>query len=280
MNVQNLKPTACYHIVVDGPESAKQTLRIIVKYLGTGFHPDTCGMDYVTNEGKPTFEKFEAEIFDLNMLKIIEHLDDVYSEAIELWHEFGMIDNEQYNNLTGDVMTTTKLDYSAEMDKLIKHMNDFIGKKIDEDKDDCFCAALTKDITCGDSVSIRFMEEDGSPEVMDLLEELAIYLFESTGRHYCISNNSPTDGHALVFVDPAMDEEYNKHQFADEFKAGFDVWLKDPDSFSNRPYLHIVYQTLDDYLDRTCDGIVNWKDHLKYNEEMWYQVMMWNRYDY
>jgi len=275
MNVQNLKPTACYHIVVDCPNSAKQALRIIVKYLGTGFHPDTPAMDYVNNEGRPTFEKFEAEILDLNMLNIFKHMDDVYAEAIELWHEFGMIDNEQYETLIGG----TPMNYREKCDELEKLVNGFIGYKIDQDITGTFSASVTRDCL-NDQIGIRFMEEDGSPCVMPMLQEMADWLFKESGRHFCISNNSPTDGYALVFVDEGMDEVFDIHHHANTFIDMFEKWKMDPSYMSDILSKLILFQTLDDALDRQCDGTFSWKEMLDPCEEVWVQVMFWNRHGF
>lgn len=276
MNVQNLRPICCYGVTAIDVASAKETLKLIVKYLGTGFHPDTPAKDYICVVSKtPTFIYSEAEFYDKNLELIHELLDDVYAEAIELWHEFGMIDNEQYETLTGG----TIVDYKEKCDQLEKLVNEFISYKIDQDITGCFSASVTRDCL-NDHVGVRFMEEDGSPRVMPLLQEMADWMFKETGRHFCISNNSPTDGHALIFVDETMDVVFDIHHHTDTFIEQFDQWKMDPSFMSDVLSKLILFQTLDDALDRQCDGTTSWKEMLDPCEEVWVQVMFWNRHGF
>ncbi len=96
MNVQNLKPQACYEITVKDLASAKSTLREIVKFIGLGFHPDNMCEDYVDSvASEPIFLNFEAANLDVNLDLISDYLD-IYDETLELWHEFGMITDTEY----------------------------------------------------------------------------------------------------------------------------------------------------------------------------------------
>ena len=104
MQVQNLKPKACYKMIVTDEASAKIMLKDVIQFLGMAFHPDNCGMDYedVATE-KPTFEEFEAEMLDANINKAIELMgDNIYTYSMGVWHEFGMITDEYYKTLTGE----------------------------------------------------------------------------------------------------------------------------------------------------------------------------------
>ena len=97
MQVQNLKPEACYKVLVHDEESAKAVLRDIIKYLGLGFHPDTPASKYVqVVSGEKTFEAFEAETLDKNIELICKILPDVYDTSLGLWHEMGMITTDEY----------------------------------------------------------------------------------------------------------------------------------------------------------------------------------------
>jgi hypothetical protein len=262
--------------VVTDETSARLCLRSMVEYIGMGFHMEELAESYVTNADEPTFEKFECEFYNYNLTRVCEILgDEVPKIVMSVWCELGMLTDKELQKQEEEIMANEKFDYKAECDKLENLIHGFVNQKIDELGEACFTVSVTRDNCLNDSVGVRFLEEDGSHLVMDMLEDMANYLFTHSGRHYCITNNSPTDGSVLVFVDTVLDEVFDKYYFAQEFKDGFDEWLKDPQQFKNRPKQHIVYQTLDDTISRDCE--CNWKDAIKYNEEMWYQVMIFAR---
>jgi hypothetical protein len=127
----------------------------------------------------------------------------------------------------------------------------------------------------GDQIVVHFLEEDGSSLVMDAIQEFADLVHKATGRHYCMCNNSPTDGVVLVLSDPAMDEVFDKERHKKQFISSFDNWrvTKIPHI---KPEMELVFQTLEEVIDRDSCGL-EWQDELTYNIEFWYQVMYWHR---
>ena len=267
MKIQNLKPEACYKMVVTDLVSARAMLRDVVKYLGMGFHPDNCGMDYVNNEGKRTFEKFEAEFLDANILNAMSFIDDIYYEGMNLWHEFGMLTTEEYENM----MDFKKVDYQHELLDLV---NAIVGEFVEED--DKYCCAVDIDVSTGDTVGVRWMEFDGFPTAMAANKRLHVELYRRTGRHFLMSHNSPTDGHVLIFVDKSMDLEYDLDHFKKSFIAQFEAWQNEGVKYDGPHAKAIIFQTLDDTISRDCMGGY-WQDALQPNFDMWHQVMTFAR---
>ena len=263
MQVQNLKPEACYKMVTRDEASAKKMLKEVVKYIGLGFHPDNCGMDYTNNEGKPMFEKLEAENLDTNILAAFDYIS-VYDTAIEAWHEFGMIDNNQYKALTGDIMTQAKL---------LKIVNEIVWSFVEAD--DTYCCAVDMDVSTGDTIGVRWLEFDGFPTVIAANKRLSDELYNRTGRHFLLSHNSPTDGHVLIFVDEGMDHEYDPDHFKKDFIAQFEAWQNEGVRYDGPHSKAIIFQTLDDTIGRDCE--CDWRDAIKPNFEMWHQVMTFAR---
>src|SRR6056300_1037586 len=103
MNVQNLKPRACYGNIVVDEESALHCLKDMIRFFGLAFHPDNSAEEYIDVVTKErTFLNFEIEFYNGNLMKLCDILEDPYTEAIKMWHEAGMIDNNQYDNLMGE----------------------------------------------------------------------------------------------------------------------------------------------------------------------------------
>jgi hypothetical protein len=267
MNVQNLRPICCYGVTVTDKATAKETLKLIVKYLGTGFNPNTPAREYVSCIDKsPVFVFSEADYYDENLALIFKYLDDVYAEAIELWHEFGMIDNKQYETLTlrRGIMTQANL---------LKIVNEIVWSFLEED--DKYCCAVDIDVSTGDTVGVRWMEFDGFPTVIAANKRLSDELYKRTGRHFCLSHNSPTDGHVLIFVDKHMDTEYDPDHFKKSFIAQFEAWQNEGVRYDGPHSKAIIFQTLDDTIGRDCE--CDWRDAIKPNFEMWHQVMTFAR---
>ena len=125
-----------------------------------------------------------------------------------------------------------------------------------------------------DCFVVAFLEEDGSYKVMDTLAEFAKRLYVDTGRHFCISNNSPTDGTCLVFVDPDMDEVFDKERHKKRFIEMYREW--ETCRIAPKPTLQVLFLTLEDMIFRDqCDP--EWEEELAYEVEPWEQVMYWNR---
>jgi hypothetical protein len=244
-----------------------------------GFHADTLGESYVNNEGKATFEKFECEFYDSNLNSICNILGDkVHTEAMDLWHEFGMVTDSEHYELTGEVKTM-EIDMAAEYEKL----EGYLGKILaDQSEADCTnCSAMYGELMFNDSIGIRWMEHDGSNRMMKMIEWLAAELFKLSGRHYCIGNNSATDGFVLVFCDPEMDEPFNIDVHNDNFIMIFEAWSKLPSYEEQQAHWnYTLCYALDSFLDRCCDGTEDWKKYLDPNEEVWKQVMDWNLVGY
>ncbi len=65
---------------------AHEFLRVCVREIGEGFHPDTPGAGYENWKGKRTFTKEQAKTFDTNMDVVFEVLNDPYEEALEYYN--------------------------------------------------------------------------------------------------------------------------------------------------------------------------------------------------
>lgn len=261
----NTRPVCAYGITVVDEKSAKETLRLIVQFLGLGFHPDTPAKDYICVTSKtPIFVYGEADMIDENIRLISEYFD-IYTEAINLWHEFGMIDTDTYQKLGGEGM---------KQEDLLRLVNEIVGSFVEEN--DQWCCAVDIDVTTGDTVGVRWLELDGTHMVTAAVKRLSDELYKKTGRHFCISHNSPTDGHVLIFKDYTMDHEYDPEHFKKSFIAQFEAWLNSPTEYGGPHSRAIVFQTLDDTISRDCMGNY-WQDALKPNFEMWHQVMTFAR---
>lgn len=270
MQVQNLKPEACYKMVVTDETSAKKCLFEMVKYLGTGFHADTLGGMYVDRKFNPTFEKFECEFYDSNLNSIHEIFgDEIHTLAMGYWHELGMITNEEYEELGGFMVKVNSQ----------KALEDVLGQILgaQSEADDSLCSTVYSDLCTGDSVIIRWMEADGNSQMHVMIDFLDKELFERTGRHFNMCNNSPTDGSLLVFWEEINDEPWNRFHHVETFIELFNRWCKDPAEFAYLKEWRVQFETLDDAMDRCCTGPVNLREFFNPDEEIWAQIMDWNR---
>ena len=273
MKIQNLKPEACYKMVVTDEASAKKMLKEVVKFLALSFHPDTCAMDYVdVVTHRRTFEKFEAEFLDANMKNAFELLDNVYDRAIAYWHEFGMIDDERFIEMV-ETEESQPVWAVENQENLLIRVNEIMSKFAHQD--DKNCSSVDRDVTTGETVGVRWMEYDGTHHMCDKIQELADELYYFTGRHFCISHNSPTDGHVLIFWEKNMDVKYDPDHFKKTFIAQFEAWQNDPTEPHGSHANAIIFQTLDDTIGRDCE--CDWRDAIQPNLEMWHQVMMFAR---
>lgn len=170
------------------------------------------------------------------------------------------------------------MNYKEEQQVLVDAIIEFMIA-VSETTSTDFVASIAEDTSLNESVTVHFLDEDGNNRVMDTLQDLADFLLEHTGRHYCITNNSPTDGTALIFIDRHMDRPFNKCHFKEQFIRRFETWRSNPTFQTKLTPELLIFETLQEYLDRACEGTEAWKDRLCYNEEIWFQIMSWARYD-
>ena len=142
--------------------------------------------------------------------------------------------------------------------------------------DDCLCSSVYPDVCTGDSHIVRWMEADGNHLMQDMISYLDTELFEATGRHFNMCNNSPTDGAVLIFWEEMNDEAWSRTGHLEYFLASFDNWRANGD-FTNQPSLVTQFETLDDAIGRCCIDDPDLGDWFNPNEEFWVQIMNWNR---
>jgi hypothetical protein len=234
-----------------------------------GFHADTLGESYVANDGTRTFEKFEAEFYNSNLGSIYELLgDSIHTETMELWLEFGMMSTIEYYEAIGT-------DLEPDIEVLLKQINEVLLEVVCDKGE---AVHVMSDLHPEDNfcLMVSLLDRDGKPTVLEMAEALAKALHKKTGRYLGISHNSPTDGNLLIFLNPDGDRLYEPLFFKTQFIKAFEDWKLDPLGYQGAHSKAIVYQTLDDVLDRECSGDL-WKEILTPNFEMWHQVMNWNR---
>lgn len=260
-----MKPTACYEMVVTNKEAARDMLRSIIRWCGLGFHPDTPAKDYIDPVTKqPSLLKFEAEMFDANMHNAFELLDDVYQESMEIWHELGMITTEEYYTMSGLPYITDKTELIAAIDEVLLDLVAEHGEAYH-----VMYEHPGNEPTC---IEVNLLDRDGTHTVIELIVQLSEAVYKKTGRYLSYTTNSPTDGSVLVFLDETSDNKYDPECFKKAFIAQFEAWRAGRTRYDGPHAKAIIYQTLDDVIERECFGN-RWQDVLKPNFEMWHQVM-------
>lgn len=170
------------------------------------------------------------------------------------------------------------MSYKEEQQKIvISAVSAFIDARIAATTTD-FCATISINVSTDDTITVHFINEDGSNLVMDLLQDLADFMLEHTGRHYCISNNSPTDGTAIIFIDRHMDRPFNKQEFKAIFIEQFEKWHAGTSTAPALDSQLLLFRALNDHLSFKCEGREAWKEKLTYNDEIWLQIMSWFYY--
>jgi hypothetical protein len=157
---------------------------------------------------------------------------------------------------------------------LVALVGDILGKQSAEDCD--LCSAIYVENCLSDSIGVRWMEADGNHLMHEMIEFLDTELFAATGRTFNICNNSPTEGFVMIFWEEMNDERWDRDDHKQYFIAQFESWRNNPDSFTNRPDQALVYDLLEQVLERDCSGDL-WKEVLHSDYEMWYQVLRWNQ---
>lgn len=71
---------------VKTPEEACVFLRMCVREIGEGFHPDILGADYENRKSKRTFTSAQAWKFDTNMRKVFDFIKDPCKVALDLYN--------------------------------------------------------------------------------------------------------------------------------------------------------------------------------------------------
>lgn len=264
-----MKPAICYEMLVVNEETAKEALKQAVKWLGLAFHPDTPGEDYINALTRDkTMMKFEAEMFDANIHNAFELLPDIYSEAIDIWHELGMITNSEYYSMQGETFITDKAELIAAIEEVLLEV---VGEH-----GEAFHVTTELYVEDRNSLTINLLDRDGTPKVMEMAAIIHTAIFNKTGRHLGMCNNSPTDGAILVMLDESSDNIFDPLCHKKRFINSFKEYIKNPMAFQGKHSDAIVFQVLDDTLDRECFGDL-WEEALKPNYEFWHQVMIFAR---
>ena len=103
----------------------RYNLREMVQDLGLGFHPDTKGEMYRDTAGMHTFTPIECEYFNANLETMHAVLgENIYAEAIELWAEFGMIDNTTYAKIQKPSHITDTQRLCFKLDEMVQRMEE------------------------------------------------------------------------------------------------------------------------------------------------------------
>jgi hypothetical protein len=81
-------PVRVWHLS-EKPTRAEKKAWIAKQFkMGMSFHPDTHGAEYVNEDGKPTFTRYQAQQYDLMLERLFAGESDPYEISIEAFGEF------------------------------------------------------------------------------------------------------------------------------------------------------------------------------------------------